>query len=66
MDIKVGDFVKGVPGSGYGVTNEAMMRGIVTDTNGSKIHVRVINHTSNANGAFWVDPAKFEVIGHVK
>ena len=65
MNISVGDFVKGLPNNGYGVTNENMARGVVTKIYSSGfIKVKVLEHNNGSFGAFDVDPEKFEVIGH--
>ena len=65
--MQVGDFVKGLPGSGYGITNEKMTRGVITQTRGSKeIFVKILDHENDSYGAFWVEKKHFEVIGHIK
>ncbi len=67
MNISVGDFVKGLPGNGYGITNEKMTRGVVTEVYNEKhIRVKVLEHENGSYGAFDVDADKFEVIGHQK
>ncbi len=67
MNISVGDFVKGLPNNGYGITNENMTRGVVTEIYSDKsIRVKVIDHKYGSYGAFDVNPEKFEVIGHQK
>ena len=66
MNISVGDFVKGLPNNGYGITNEKMTKGVVVDTSSTEIRVTVIDHENEMTGSFWVDPEKFEVIGHQK
>lgn len=67
MSISVGDFVKGLPGNGYGITNEKMTRGVVTEVYGdNRIRVKVLEHENDNTGAFDVDADKFEVIGHQK
>ncbi len=67
MSISVGDFVKGLPGNGYGITNEKMTRGVVTEVyNEKQIKVKVLEHENGSFGAWDVDADKFEVIGHQK
>ena len=65
MDIKIGDFVKGITDD-YGITNTKMTRGVVTDIRGGSIMVRVLDHDNGNTGIYTVDPKKFEVIGHQK
>ena len=65
MDIKIGDFVKGITDD-YGITNTKMTRGIVVGICGKNITVRVLEHNNGAGGVYTVDPKKFEVIGHQK
>ena len=65
-NISVGDFVKGLPGNGYSITNEKMTKGVVADTSSTGIKVTVIDHEDEKRGSFWVNPEKFEVIGHQK
>ena len=67
MNISTGDFVKGLPNNGYGITNEHMTKGVVTEIIGdNKIKVKVIEHSHGNSGAWIVDADKFEVIGHQK
>lgn len=68
MNISIGDFVKGLPDENkeYSITNEFMTKGVVVDTNVTKIKVKVIEHKYGNYGCFWVNPEKFEVIGHQK
>lgn len=66
MNISVGDFVKGLPGNGYGITNEKMTKGVVVNTSSTEIRVTVIDHEDDRTGSFWVNSEKFEVIGHQK
>jgi hypothetical protein len=74
MNIKIGDFVKGITND-YGITNTKMTRGVVTDVRDRSIVVRVLDHDDDKTGffrnddkigVFTVDPEKFEVIGHQK
>ena len=65
MDIKIGDFVKGITAD-YIITNTKMTRGVVTDIRGGSIVVRVLDHDDDETGVYTVDPEKFEVIGHQK
>lgn len=65
MDIKIGDFVKGITDD-YVITNTKMTRGVVTDIRGGSIVVRVLDHDYGDTGIYTVDPEKFEVIGHQK
>lgn len=65
MDIRIGDFVKGITDD-YGITNMKMTRGVVTNVSGRDIVVRVLDHDDDETGVYTVDPEKFEVIGHQK
>ena len=65
MNIKIGDFVKGITND-YGITNTKMTRGVVTDVCDRSIVVRVLDHDDDKTGMYTVDPEKFEVIGHQK
>lgn len=65
MNIKIGDFVKGITND-YGITNTKMTRGVVTDVRDESIVVRVLDHDDGDTGIFTVNPKKFEVIGHQK
>ena len=62
----VGDIVKGLPGSPYGITNQNMTRGLVVDVDGNNIKVKILEHTDGDDGTFHVKAKHFEVIGHVK
>ena len=62
----VGDIVKGLPGSPYGITNQNMTRGLVVDVDGNNIKVKILEHTGGCAGTFCVNAKHFEVIGHVK
>ena len=62
----VGDIVKGLPESPYGITNQNMTRGLVVDVDGNNIKVKILEHTDGDDGTFRVDAEYFEVIGHVK
>ena len=64
--METGDFVKGLPGSPYGVTDENMTRGVVAAVDGDSITVKVLEHKTGGSGAYLVDKAHFEVVGHVK
>ena len=64
--MQIGDFVKGIPGAPYLITNECMTRGVVTEVDGGKIKVKVLEHSAFGEGTHYVDPKYFEVIGHVK
>ena len=66
MSINIGDFVKGKEGNGYGVTNEKMTKGVVVNARYAEIEVTVIDHEEDKTGSFWVNPDRFEVIGHRK
>ena len=62
----VGDFVKGVSNK-YGITNMKMTKGLVTEVDGNKISVKVIEHEESCEGDFdCLDIECFEVIGHQK
>ena len=65
MNIKIGDFVKGITND-YVITNKKMTRGVVTDVRDDSIVVRVLDHDDGDTGIFTVNPEKFEVIGHQK
>ena len=65
MNIKIGDFVKGITND-YVITNTKMTRGVVTDVCDESIVVRVLDHDDGDTGIFTVNPEKFEVIGHQK
>ena len=65
MDIRIGDFVKGITDD-YCITNTKMTQGVVTDIRGGSIVVRVLDHDDGETGVYTVDPEKFEVIGHQK
>lgn len=65
MDIKIGDFVKGITDD-YSITNTKMTRGVVTNVRDESIVVRVLDHDAGNTGIFTVNPEKFEVIGHQK
>ena len=65
MNIKIGDFVKGITND-YGITNTKMTRGVVTGVRDESIVVRVLDHDAGNTGIFTVNPKKFEVIGHQK
>ena len=65
MNIKIGDFVKGITND-YIITNTKMTRGVVTDVRDGSIVVRVLDHDDGDTGIFTVNPKKFEVIGHQK
>ena len=65
MNIKIGDFVKGITND-YCITNTKMTRGVVTDVRDESIVVRVLDHDDGETGVYTVDPKKFEVIGHQK
>ena len=69
MSISIGDFVKGLPGNDYGITNSDMTKGVVTKVyTPSYIRVKVLEHKyeSHIGNVFDVDTDKFEVIGHQK
>jgi uncharacterized protein YjbI with pentapeptide repeats len=64
--MKIGDFVKGVTGSPYGITTDKMTRGVIVDVKESgNIEVKVLEHADGGTGKHIVDPQYFEVIGHV-
>ena len=65
MNIKIGDFVKGITND-YGITNTKMTRGVVINVYERNIEVRVLDHDDGETGVYTVDPKKFEVIGHQK
>ena len=65
MNIKIGDFVKGITND-HVITNTKMTRGVVTDVRDESIVVRVLDHDYGETGVYTVDPKKFEVIGHQK
>ena len=65
MDIKIGDFVKGITND-YVITNKKMKRGVVINVYERNIEVRVLDHDDGETGVYTVDPKKFEFIGHQK
>ena len=65
MNIKIGDFVKGITND-YGITNTKMTRGVVINVYERNIEVRVLDHDDGETGVYTVYPKKFEVIGHQK
>ena len=65
MDIKIGDFVKGITND-YVITNKKMKRGVVINVYERNIEVRVLDHDDGETGVYTVNPKKFEVIGHQK
>ena len=65
MSITIGDFVQGTK-NGYVVTNEHMKRGVVTDVNGEKIKIKVLEHDKGLTFNGWVESSGFKVIGHQK
>ena len=65
MNIKIGDFVKGITND-YSITNTKMTRGVVINVYERSIEVRVLDHDDGETGVYTVDPKKFEVIGHQK
>ena len=65
MNIKIGDFVKGITND-YGITNTKMTRGVVINVYERNIEVRVLDNDDGETGVYTVDPKKFEVIGHQK
>ena len=65
MNIKIGDFVKGITND-YGITNTKMTRGVVINVYERNIEGRVLDHDDGETGVYTVDPKKFEVIGHQK
>ena len=65
MNVKIGDFVKGITND-YGITNTKMTRGVVINVYERNIAVRVLDHDDGEIGVYTVDPEKFEVIGHQK
>ena len=62
----VGDIVKGLPESPYGITNQNMTRGLVVNVDGNNIKVKILEHTGGCAGTFCVNAKHFEAIGHVK
>jgi len=65
--MQIGDFIKGKPNNGYGITTEDMTRGVVTEVlSDDHIKVKILDHVYGATGEFGVNPDKFEVIGHQK
>lgn len=70
MSIQVRDIVKGLNGNGYGVTNENMTRGVVTDVFCGEMRVKVLRHSDveKIGKEYDVENSeeRFEVIGHLK
>ncbi|MFI3236783.1 MAG: pentapeptide repeat-containing protein [Lachnospiraceae bacterium] len=64
--MQVGDLVKGISDKYYNITDTDMTCGVVTDVNGSKIKVKIIQHKDNAHGCFEVESEHFEIIGKIK
>jgi len=65
--MQIGDFVKGKPSNGYGITNEDMTRGVVVEIlSGDRIKVKVLDHVDGGTGTYEVSAVGFEVIGHQK
>ena len=65
--MQIGDFVKGKPSNGYGITNEDMTRGVVVEIlSGDRIKVKVLDHVDGKTGTHKVDAVGFEIIGHQK
>lgn len=65
MNIKIGDFVKGITND-YCITNTKMTRGLVVAATDTRIDVKVLEHDQGETGTYTVDPSKFQVIGHQK
>ena len=67
-NFKVGDLVKGLPGSNayYSITNEDMTKGVVKRVDGTDIVVKVIEHKKGKTGLFDVDSEYFEKVGHIE
>ena len=65
MNIKIGDFVRGITND-YGITNTKMTRGLVVAATDTRIDVKVLKHDQGETGTYTVDPSKFQVIGHQK
>ena len=65
MNIKIGDFVKGITND-YCITNTKMTRGLVVAATDTRIDVKVLKHDQGETGTYTVDPSKFQVIGHQK
>ena len=63
---EVGDFIKGLPGTPYVITDEKMTRGVVTSVTEREIHVKVLEHENGNTGSYWVSPKYFEKVGHAK
>ena len=63
--MQIGDFVKGKPNNGYGITNEDMTKGIVVDVLfNDHIMVKVLDHMHGGTGTHRVKTVGVEVIGH--
>jgi hypothetical protein len=62
MEFNVGDKVRGVPNSIYGITNDDMTLGEVIEVDEQIIHVKVLEHNQETfvDGEFWVNPDYFE------
>ncbi len=63
---EIGDLVKGLPTTPYGITNEKMTVGAVRDIKENEIYVKVLKHEDGITGCYWVKAEYFEKIGHVK
>lgn len=70
MDFKVGDKIKGLRDNGYGVTNENMLVGAVTDVFDNEMRIKVLNHTNKAyeNKHYHADNSKeyFALVNEAK
>ncbi|WP_083221856.1 pentapeptide repeat-containing protein [Dehalobacter sp. TeCB1] len=65
--MNIGDFVKGLPGNGYSITDENMTKGVVVDVlSESEIRVKILEHVQGGSGTWNVKASAFEVIGHQK
>ena len=63
---EVGDLVKGLPESPYGITDKKMLVGIIKEVNENNIRVKVLRHENGEYGTYSVEAKYFEKIGHVK
>ena len=46
----VGDIVKGLPETPYGITNQNMTRGLVVNTDGDNVKIKILEHIKGCVG----------------
>lgn len=59
MKFKVGDYVRGISGSGFAITNERMIKGVIVEIRTTSFDIKVLKHESNndwfINEVFTID-----------